>query len=191
MLTAVPELGLPLVEGKYSTEIMGSGLGSQFFAQTIKAVIFAFVLMSLVVFLTFRSIIPSSFVVLAAFSDIVSTLAVISVFEIKMSTAGIAALLMLIGYSVDTDILLTTKVLKRKSEGGTTFDRIVGALKTGLVMTATALVASIVGLFFAQADTIKQIMLIVTIGLLFDVVYTWFQNAGILRWYLERKEKAL
>jgi len=56
--------------------------------------------------------VPSSCVILAAVSDIISTIAVTNLLGLKMSTAGIAALLMLIGYSVDTDILLTTKVLK-------------------------------------------------------------------------------
>ena len=186
--TALPELGVKLEQGKYSVESMGSSLGQRFFSQTIRALIYAFVFMAIVVFLTFRSIVPSSFVILAAVSDLISTLAVVNLLGIKLSTAGIAALLMLIGYSVDTDILLTTKVLKRKGEGGTIFQRTVGALRTGLTMTATALVASIIGMFFTQSDTIRQIMMITTIGLLFDVIYTWFQNAGILRWYLEKKE---
>ncbi len=184
---ALPELGVKLEEGKYSVESMGSALGQRFFSQTIKALIFAFIAMALIVFLTFRSVIPSSFVVLAAVSDIISTLAVINLLGIKMSTAGLAALLMLIGYSVDTDILLTTKVLKRKSEGGSTFHRTIKAMKTGITMTGTALVATIIGMIFAKSDTVYQIMLIVTIGLVFDLIYTWFQNAGILRWYLERK----
>ena len=106
----------------------------------------------------------------------------------KLSTAGIAALLMLIGYSVDTDILLTTKVLKRKGEGGTVFERTVGAMGTGLTMTITALSASIIGAVLIKSDTIKQIMILITIGLLFDMFYTWFQNAGILRWYMEKKD---
>jgi len=185
--TTLPELGISLKQGEYSIESMGSSLGQRFFSQTIKALIIAFIAMALVVFLTFRSVVPSLFVILTAASDIVSTLAVVGLLGIKMSTAGIAALLMLIGYSVDTDILLTTKVLKRKSEGGTIFERIKGALRTGLTMTATAIIAATIGLFFAQSDTIKQIMLITVIGLAFDLIYTWFQNAGILRWYLERK----
>jgi preprotein translocase subunit SecF len=181
--------GIALEEGKYSIESMGSSLGARFFSQVVRALIYAFIFMAIVVFLTFRSIVPSSFVILAAFSDIISTLAVINLIGMKMSTAGIAALLMLIGYSVDTDILLTTKVLKRKAEGGTIFQRTVGALRTGITMTTTALVASIIGLIFTQSDTIRQIMLITTIGLLFDIIYTWFQNAGILRWYMEKKEQ--
>jgi len=184
--SSLPEFGVPLVKGRYSIESMGSSLGQRFFTQTIKAVIFAFIMMSIVVYFTFRSVVPSSFVVLAAISDILSTLAVINLLGMKLSTAGIAALLMLIGYSVDTDILLTTKVLKRKTEGGTIHHRTVGAMKTGLTMTLTALASSLIGLFFIKSDTIHQIMIIVTVGLLFDMIYTWFQNAGILRWYMEK-----
>ena len=184
---ALPELGVKLEEGKYSIESMGGALGQQFFSQTIKALIYAFIFMSIVVFFTFRSLIPSSFVILCSVSDIISTLAVLNLLGVKMGTAGIAALLMLIGYSVDTDILLTTKVLKRRSEGGTVFQRTAGALRTGLTMTATAIAAAIIGLIFTQSDTIRQIMLITLIGLIFDIIYTWFQNAGILRLYMERK----
>jgi len=186
--TALPETGIKLEKGQYSIESMGSGLGQRFFTQIIKALIFAFICMSIVVFLTFRSVVPSLFVILTAASDIISTLAVTSTIGMKMSTAGIAALLMLIGYSVDTDILLTTKVLKRKGEGGTVFERTVGALRTGLTMTVTALVAGIIGLIFTQSEIIRDIMLITVIGLCFDLIYTWFQNAGVLRWYMERKD---
>ncbi len=185
---SLPEFGIALNEGEYSLESMGSSLGKRFFTQIMKALILAFIAMAIVVFLTFRSIVPSLFIVLSAISDIVSTLAVSSILGMRLSTAGIAALLMLIGYSVDTNILLTTKVLKRKSEGGTVFERTVGGLRTGLTMTGTALVAGIIGLYFTQSEMIRDIMLITVIGLVFDVIYTWFQNAGILRWYLERKD---
>ena len=118
MISTAGRTKLDLSEGNYNVESMGSTLGEQFFKQTSQAIIIAFILMSIVIFLTFRAIIPSLFVILAAVSDIVSTIAVVDILGIKMSTAGIAALLMLIGYSVDTDILLTTKVLKRRKEGG-------------------------------------------------------------------------
>jgi len=186
---ALPELGIPIESGQYTLQSQGSALGSGFFQQTIKAVIFAFISMAIVVFITFRTPVPSSFVILAAISDIVSTLAVIDLLGVKLSTAGIAAFLMLIGYSVDTDILLTTKVLKRKNEGGTIFERTLNATRTGIFMTLTALAASTIGLIFSQSDTIRQIMLVTLIGLIFDMIYTWFQNAGILRIYMEKLEK--
>jgi preprotein translocase subunit SecF len=141
--------------------------------------------MGIVVFIYFRVPVPSIAVILSAFSDIVVTLAVVNVMGIKLSTAGIAAFLMLIGYSVDTDILLSTRVLKRKE--GDVLDRVFKAMKTGLTMSITTLVAVTVALIFTQSIVLKQIMTILIIGLLIDLINTWIQNAGILRWYMERK----
>lgn len=187
--SALGSEGIQLIEGTYNIRKMGTRFSDAFFKQTVRALIYAFIAMAIVVFITFRSLVPSLFVILAAVSDIISTLAVISLLEVRLSIAGAAAFLMLIGYSVDTDILLTTKVLKRKTEGGNTFQRTVKAMKTGAVITAAALSASIAGVIFSQSETVKQIMLVIMIGLIFDALYTWLQNAGILRYYLERKDR--
>lgn len=171
----------------YSVETIGSSLGTSFFKQIVVAVLIAFLLMSIVVVIYFRSLAPSMMVVLCAFSDIVITLAIFNLTGIRLSTAGVAAFLMLIGYSVDTDILLSTRVLKRKE--GTVVNRIYGAIKTGLTMTITSLAVIIVSLIFVQSEVIKQIMIILLIGLSIDILMTWVQNAGFLRWYLERKQQ--
>ncbi len=176
-----------LSKDDYSIEVMGSALGESFFKQTFIALLIAFLLMGLVVLLYFRTIIPSLAVILAAFSDIVVTLAIFNLTGIKLSTAGIAAFLMLIGYSVDTDILLSTRLLKRKE--GTIMDRVYGAMKTGLTMSTTTLVAIGVALIFVGSEVVKQIMIILFIGLLVDLVMTWIQNVGVLRLYLEKKKK--
>lgn len=176
-----------LEQGDYSAEMMGSSLGQSFFRETLFAILLAFLFMAIVVFIYFRNIIPSVAVVLAALSDMVITLAVVNVIGMRLSTAGIAAFLMLIGYSVDTNILLSTKVLKIKE--GSVIDRITGAMKTGLMMSITTLSALTVALIFTQSDVIRQIMIILIIGLLVDIINTWIQNAGILRLYLDRKHR--
>jgi len=187
LIAAINAIGIQTIEGEYSVEHMGAALGTAFFGQAIRAVILSFLFMAIVVFITFRAPVPSFFVVLAAFSDIVCTLAVINLLGVKLSTAGIAAFLMLIGYSVDTDILLTTRVLKNKQ--GTVLEKTLDAMRTGTLMTATAILATIIAYFFTQSEVIQQIMLILSIGLFFDFFMTWIQNSGILRWYLERKNQ--
>jgi preprotein translocase subunit SecF len=176
-----------LEKGQYSIEVMGSSLGKSFFKQTLVALLIAFLLMGLVVLFYFRSIAPSLAVILAAFSDIVVTLSIFNLTGIRLSTAGIAAFLMLIGYSVDTDILLSSRVLKRKE--GTVMERVYGAMKTGLTMSATTISAIFVAMLFVESDVVKQIMIILFIGLLVDLIMTWIQNVGILRLYLEKKKK--
>ena len=183
LVNAVKER-IPNIENNYSIESIGASLGDQFFRQTIQAVIIAFVFMAIVVFFYFRTLIPSAAVVLAAFSDIIMTLAVIDLIGVKLSTAGVAAFLMLIGYSVDTDILLSTRVLKNNE--GSVYKRVISAMKTGMVMNVTTLAAVLIALLFTESEVIKQIMTILFIGLLADLINTWLQNAGILRWYLEK-----
>ncbi len=170
----------------FSVEITGSSLGESFFRQTMLALVVAFLLMGLVVFIYFRTPIPSLAVILAAASDIICTVAIFNLTGEELSTAGIAALLMLIGYSVDTDILVTTKLLKHNT--GSIMSRVYNAMKTGLTMTGTTLVVISVTMFLVKSDTVKQIMLILFIGLLVDLVMTWIQNVGILRLYLEGKK---
>jgi preprotein translocase subunit SecF len=188
LVSSVEEhMDLTLDEEQYSVEVMGSSLGASFFRETIRAVLIAFIFMGFVVFFYFKVPAPSLAVILAAFSDIVVTLAIVNMIGMKLSTAGIAAFLMLIGYSVDTDILLSTKVIKRKE--GTVMERVMNAMKTGLMMNGTTVCALIVALLFAQSEVIKQIMVILLIGLLVDLINTWIQNVGILRLYLERKHK--
>ncbi len=184
--TIAVELKVP--ENTLSVETTGSSLGDSFFKQTLTALLIAFLLMGIVVFFYFKSTAPSLAVILAAASDIVVTLAIFNLTGMKLSTAGVAAFLMLIGYSVDTDILLSTRVLKRVGDGSV-MERIYGAMKTGLTMSATTLTAILVAMIFAQSEVIKQIMVILFIGLLVDLIMTWIQNTGILRLYLEKKRK--
>ena len=158
---------------------------ASFFKETAQTLLIAFILMAIVVFIYFRILIPSAAIILSIFSDMVITLAIFNLLGFKLSTAGIAAFLMVVGYSVDNNILLSTKMLK--SREGTLEQSIIGAIKTGLMMSSTPFVASLVALIFTQSDVIRQIMLILFISLVVDVVNTWIQNVGLLRLYLERK----
>ncbi|MBD3263246.1 protein translocase subunit SecF [Candidatus Woesearchaeota archaeon] len=184
--SAISEVtGIELVSGKYTVEEMSSALGSSFWSSTLKALGLAFLFMSLVVLYYFRVPIPSGAIVLCAVSDLVATLATMNLIGFKLSTAGVAALLMLLGYSVDTDILLSTKLLKRKE--GTIMERVYSAMKTGVTMELTTIIALTVLWIVSPALVLRQIAAILIIGLLFDLLFTWIQNTGILRWYLEKK----
>ena len=105
---------------------------------------------------------------------------------IKISSAGIAAFLMVIGYSIDTDILLTTKVLRSKM--GTLFERIKSAFKTGITMTITTFIALLVAFMFTNSATLKQMFGIILIALIIDFISTWVMNTSLLVWYVKKNE---
>ncbi len=181
-------LGYKLTSENSSFEFTGSTLSEGFYNQLLIAILLAFIFMAIVVFIIFRTFIPSSAVIISAFADILMTLVVVNISGAKLSSAGIVAFLMLIGYSVDTDILLTTKLLKRHE--GSLNEKILGSFKTGMTMTLTSIAAVVSALIVVGSFSaiLAQIFMILSIGLVFDILNTWVTNVSILKWYVEYKE---
>lgn len=167
---------------------IGESFGKSLQEQAVIALILSFLGMSLVVFLAFRTFIPSLAVIIAAFSDIVIAAALMNLTGIPLTLGTVAALLMLIGYSVDSDILLTNRVLKRQ---GNLRDKMAGAFTTGIIMTSTA-IAAVAAMWIVsavgQVQMINEISAVILFGLFADIFNTWVFNAGLLRWYVEGKE---
>ncbi|NOZ82079.1 MAG: protein translocase subunit SecF [Candidatus Micrarchaeota archaeon] len=167
---------------KYQVRTVGPSLGENFLSQSVFALCIAFLFMALLVFVVFRNPLPSLYVILAAAFDIIETFVATQFLGIKLSLPVFAALLLLIGYSVDTDILLTTRVLRSE---GKIDEKIKGAMKTGLMMTATTL--SVLLVLIPVGTVISLIATVLLIGLLFDLVNTWLMNAVMLKWYVQSK----
>jgi preprotein translocase subunit SecF len=156
-----------------------------FYAKSAVAYILAVLILVVLIVIYIRDSIPAFGIILCAFSDVFFSLAIFNITGHKLSIASVAAFLMVIGYSIDTDILLSVRVLKRRE--GTLFHRIVGAMKTGITMSVCTLIAVLSAYIFTHSIVIKEIMFVLMAGLVGDIIFTWIQNAGILRWHLEKK----
>jgi preprotein translocase subunit SecF len=162
---------------------IGESFGKTLQYQAVIAIIFSFIGMAIVIFLAFRTFVPAAAVVLSAFADMVMTAAAMNIIGIPLSLGTVAALLMLIGYSVDSDILLTNRVLKRQ---GKLNEKLSGAFTTGIIMTSTTLAATaalFIVSWFGSVQILMEISAVLLIGLVFDIMNTWLTNAGILKWY--------
>jgi len=170
-----------------SVDYIDETFGQTLQGQAIIALLFSFLGMAVVVFIAFRTFIPSIAVVSCAFIDMVGTAAGMTVLGVPLTLPTTAALLMLIGYSVDSDILLTMRVLKRQ---GKLEEKLAGAFHTGIIMTSTTL-AAVLSLWIVsslgQIEVIRDMAEVLLIGLVLDIVNTWITNATILKLYAERK----
>ncbi len=181
-------LGYKLTEDNSSTEFSGAATSQGFYKQLRFSILLTFLLMGVIVFITFRTVVPSTAVMLAAFSDIVLTLAIVNYLGMTLSLAGVMSFLLLIGYSIDSDVVLTTQVLKNKQ--GTINNRVYKAFKTGVTMTLTSITAVLVSLIviYSFSEVMRQIFTILLIGLTTDLFTTWFSNASMIKWYEEKRE---
>lgn len=159
--------------------------GSETQRQALIGVGLAFLGMTVLVALMFRTLIPSVAVVASAFSDMVIPLALMNLFGIDLSLGTVAALLMIIGYSVDSDILLNNHILKRH---GSFYESSFRAMRTGVSMTLTS-IAAMTTMFVVSSPWVlgipllPDVALVLVFGLTADLMNTYLLNMSLLRWY--------
>ena len=143
----------------------------------------AFAGIAVLVFALFRTFVPSIAVVVSAFSDIVIPLALMNVFGMELTLGTVAALLMLIGYSVDSDLLLNNHILRRS---GGFYESTYRAMRTGVTMTITSMAAMIVMsvvAFLLGIPLLPAVGTVLVFGLVADLMNTYLMNVTLLRYY--------
>ncbi len=173
----------------YSYNEVTPTLGAFFLSEIENIIIIAFILVAIAVFFIFRTPTPSFAVVFGATNDIVVALGAMGLLGIPLGIASVGGLLMLLGYSIDTDILAAVRILKRND--ATPEIRAFSTFKTGLTMTFTAIIAFgvlFIVSYFAFIPTYSEISAVVLIGLTTDVLTTWLANTPIILWYKKRKD---
>ncbi len=184
LVVALAENSGLVMEGLPSVQSIGPALGSSFWKQAQLSILLGFVLMGATIYSIYRSAVPSMAIILGGFSNMVETIAVMNLMGMEMSLAGVAALLMLIGYSVDTNIVLTTRLLKKEFVSEDFGKTLRGSMVTGLTMSFVSMAALLAIILFSPPSVLTQIASVLIIGLVFDIPNTWLQNASILRWHL-------
>ena len=166
-----------------SVDSRSAAFGSDTQQQALFGVVLAFAGMSVLVGLIFRTLIPSVAVVASAFSDLIIPVALMNLLDIELSLGAVAALLMIIGYSVDSDILLNNHVLRRH---GSFYESAYRAMRTGISMTLTSIAAMttmFVVSWYLGIPLFDDIALILVFGLTADLMNTYLMNMSLLRWY--------
>ncbi len=170
-----------------SVQTVSPVLSTHFLEKARYVVVMAAVLSTVFVFLFFRNIAASIAVMTGALSDIIISVGAMGLFGIPLTLPSFAALLMLIGYSLDTDILLTMRMLKRRGDNR---DKAHDAMKTGLTMSVTAVLSF--GVIFVLATlthipTYYEIASVALAGLIGDMFATWGINAVLLLYFIEKR----
>jgi preprotein translocase subunit SecF len=90
---------------------------------------------------------------------------------------------MLIGYSVDSDILLNNHILRRR---GSFYESTYRAMETGVTMTVTSISAMVVMYIVSslfQIPLLPDLAIVLVFGLVADLMNTYMMNLSLLRWY--------
>jgi preprotein translocase subunit SecF len=159
-------------------------LGQFFLSEMTGILVWSFVLIFIAVLFIFRNPVPAGTVVFGAVNDIIVSLGVMAVFGIPLGIASIGGLLMLVGYSIDTDMLSSVRILKRSDD--TPEGRAYQTMKTGLTITLAAIITFAILLlasYLTFIPTYLEISGVVLAGLITDIVTTYCGNVPMTLWY--------
>lgn len=168
------------IEGnpRISIESMGSIITDLYKTQARNAMIASAIAMAIILFIALRHFPTVGGILSVIGLDFLGILGCMAIFNIPLSLTSMAGILLIFGYAVNTNILLSTNVLNRK--GGTARERAGRAMSTGIKMSSTSAVAMIVLNLVTSAPELEQISAVLVIGILVDMANTWFLNSGLL-----------
>lgn len=168
-------------------ESMGSILTSIYRGQAWQAIICAFIAMAIIILVIFMRKITVGAILLTVGLNLLGIFGCMAIFGVPLSPASVIGVLLIIGYSVDTNILLSTRALKRV--GGEVRERVADAMRTGMVMCCTTLLVLITINIFMTAPALDQLSAVLIFGIVADIFNTWFMNAGLLLRHVERQQR--
>lgn len=171
----------------FSIQYVGPELGEAFFSQVIYLLSIAYVLIFFANYFIYRKIAIALTIILSSLADIIYVFGVTILLGIPITFAGFTSLLLVIAYTIDTNILLSTKILSEKiEEFYSTYKK---TLITGITVTAGLVVSMIIVLVFSNSKLLNNIATILLIGQLADLINTYILNAGLIEVILVGKKR--
>jgi preprotein translocase subunit SecF len=177
-------LGIVVNDEDYSLKTVGPSMGEAFLNQALGAMVIGFILTGIVILYTFKIKEIAAGAVLCGVLNIVAALAFMNLVGLKLNAATLAALLMFLAASIDDNILIITRILESKKHA---VKNAFIAFRTGGMMIAGSFLAYFILHFFTSVQLFKDFAAVLMAGSIADALNTWFQNTGLVLWYVEKK----
>ncbi len=160
-------------------EAVGPKIGSELQEKALLAVLlsFAFTLVYLAFRFEWRFGVAA---VIATFHDIILTMCLIAGFQLDVSLTTVAAVLTIIGYSLNDTIIVFDRIREnlkttgRREDTHAVLNRSINETLPRTVLTAGTTVATLLALFILGGGIIRQFALILIIGIVFGTYSSIF-----------------
>jgi preprotein translocase subunit SecF len=169
-------------------EVVGPKVGSQLRTQAILATLYA--LAGMLVYIAFRfEWVYGAAAVLAVFHDVLITLGFFSIFNFEISLTVIAALLTLVGYSMNDTIVIFDRIrenvrLMRRDSFEDIVNRSINQTLSRTVLTSGLTFITVLVLFLMGGDVLRSFAFALTVGIVVGT-YSSFGIAvpAVVYWY--------
>ena len=168
-----------------STESVGPQVGHDLRGKVTRAAIYS--LIGMLIYIGFRfSVIYGVSAVITLLHDVLVTLSFILIFNIEVSLPVVAAILTIVGYSLNDTIVIFDRVrdnvkLMRKEGASVILDRSINQTLSRTIMTSGTTLLTVLALFFLGGEVIHSFSFTLMIGIVFGTYSSIFQSCAWLK----------
>ena len=173
-------------------EQVGATIGSELVQQAAMAIVLSWVLM--IAYITFRFVFKFAIAaIIALIIDVLVVLSYFSLFQMEMDSSFVAALLTVVGYSVNGTIVIFDRIrenlkIHRRSESlGEMVDNSIWQCMTRTIYTVATSLFAIVSIFLFGGETIHNFSFAMLVGFA-SGAYTSIFLAGPMWMFLKNKK---
>ncbi len=163
---------------EHSLEFVGPELGNVFFSQVSLLLTVAYFLLFLITLYIYKRFIISITIIFSSLMNILAVFGIMNLLNQKISFAGFSSLLMLIAFTIDSNVLLATKVFSAKAEEF--YEQYKKGLITCLTTDLGLIISMMIVLILTNSPFLINIAQIQIIGFISDILNTWILNAAML-----------
>jgi len=174
------------------TEFVGPAVGSELAADGAKAL--AFVVIGIMVYLAFRFEWKFSVAgIIANLHDVVIILGFFAFFQWEFSLAVLAAILAVLGYSVNESVVIFDRIREtfrkfRKLNTHEVIDHAITSTTSRTIITHGSTQMMVLSMLLFGGPTLHHFAVALTIGILFGIYSSIFVAAGIAMWLGVKRE---
>ena len=167
-----------------STESVGPQVGHDLRGKATRAAIYA--LLGMLIYIGFRFRFIYGFAaVITLVHDVLLTLTFILLFNIEVSLSVVAAILTLVGYSLNDTIVIFDRVrdnikAMRKEGAGKLLDRSINQTLSRTIVTSGTTLCTVLALFFFGGEVIHAFSFTLMVGILIGTYSSIFQSCAWL-----------
>jgi preprotein translocase subunit SecF len=132
--------------------------------------------------------------IVANLHDVVIILGVFAAFQLEFSLSVLAAVLAVLGYSVNETVVIFDRVRevfrKRRAKMDTpaVLDHAITATMSRTIITHASTLAMVVTILLFGGETLRNFALALTIGIVFGIYSSIFVSSALVMWFGVRRE---
>jgi preprotein translocase subunit SecF len=169
-----------------SVQQYSSIVGNIIFNQFVEFVFITMILVGFVIFIAFRvSNVTLNIMSTIAF-DILGLLAILSLTGFPIGANGFIAMLMILGFAIDNNVVLSTNIVKEREKPF--IERVKMSFRVGMLMELIALYTLIILYLFVPVPSVREFSAVLSIAIMLDLLYYLIGNIPLYKYFESKKE---